>query len=146
MITHVHNTTFSDNSRIQCNAVARKPNSIFILEWRHLTVLRATLTTKSGAAATLGNVRICPRFHWRWIWSEVSTNLGWRKSSSCNRQATVSTCQTRSVTPPHPCPHPNTKFIQASAVHNRHYDEGSSLGRHSSWVVVIFPKFMEPDR
>jgi hypothetical protein len=63
-------------------------------------VPRATLTTKSGASAALGNVRICPRFHWRWICSEVSTNLGWRNSASCNCQATVSTCQAPSITHP----------------------------------------------
>ena len=123
------------------NDVAWKPSWIFILEWRHLTVKRATLTTKSGAAATLGNVRICPRFHWRWICSEVSTNLGWRNSTSCNCQATVSTCQTPSVTPPHPA----TKFIHTTAVHNRSRREVLPKTPPVPRLVTKFPKFMEPD-
>ena len=100
---------------------------------------RATLTTKSGAAAALGNVRICPRLHWRWICSEVSTNLGWRNSASCNCQPTVSTCQTPSVTHPPPNTRPQSSIMQQQYITDT-TAKGSSRDATSSSA-----KFMEPD-
>jgi hypothetical protein len=105
----------------------RSLNGFLFWTWTDLTVPRAILTTMSGAAATLGNVRICPRCHWRWICSEVSANLGWRNAASCNCQATVSNCQPTVSTSHTNCDSPLApKFVHAK-LKQSHYRPGQTL-------------------